>query len=158
MGELHRDRPTPQETEAEREALLRESDEFNRRQHRYAEKIAAEAKAADDAIAAPYREARRLRNLKKMQGGFTIIEAMICGCIILIIVGFAGPALIERSRQTVEKPPAAPQPTIEAKYNWPDSAQTLGYVIRLPTGERMFVRVDSGGVCLLPPLPVETPK
>lgn len=91
-----------------------------------------------------------------MRRAFNLIETMICICIVLIIAGFAGPALIERSRAS-DAQPQPPQPTLEATYNWPDSQQSLGCVIRLPTGERMFVSSD-GKACLLPPFPVETPK
>jgi hypothetical protein len=56
------------------------------------------------------------------------------------------------------KPSPAPQATLEAEYNWPNRSVTMGYVIRLPTGERMFIRNSGGGATLLPPLPVETTK
>jgi hypothetical protein len=67
MADLHSDRPLPQETEAEREERLRALDAERRYQRANAERYEAERKAEQDAIAAPYREARRLRNLKKLQ-------------------------------------------------------------------------------------------
>ena len=59
----------PKMTPEEKEKWRREREEADERRRQNAQKAQAAWKAEQDAIAAPFREARRLRNQKKLQQG-----------------------------------------------------------------------------------------
>ena len=68
---IDENQPAKTLTPEEKEKWLREREEAEDRRRRDAQKAQADWKAQQDAIAAPFREARRLRQLKKLQQGQT---------------------------------------------------------------------------------------